>query len=71
MKRKHDSILSKKERLLSEYQILETEKEAMNVQSVIMEGERNDFEARISQLESKEFVAIHWIEELVNQKESL
>ena len=57
LKRKHGTILSEKERLLSEYQIMETEKEAMNVQLVIMEGEKNDFEAWISQLESREMAA--------------
>ena len=47
----------KKERLLSEYQIMATNKEAMNVQLVIMEGEKNDFEAQIYQLEAKELAA--------------
>ena len=41
LKRKHDVILSEKERLLSEYHIMETEKEAINVQLVIMEGDKN------------------------------
>ena len=53
LKRKHDATLSEKEILPSEYQTLETEKEAMNVQLVITQGERNDFEARFSQLESR------------------
>ena len=53
LKRKHDAILSEKERLLNEYQNLETEKDALTVQLMIMEGERSDFKAQISQLESR------------------
>ena len=71
MKRKHDSILSKNERLQSENQTLETKKEAMNVQLVIMKKERSDFEARISQLESRESAASQQIEELKNRVEEL
>ena len=36
----------------------------MNVQLVIMEGERNDFEARISELESRESMESQQVEEL-------
>ena len=43
----------------------------MNAQLVIMEGERNDFEAIISQLESKESVASQQVEELKNRVEEL
>ena len=43
---------------------METEKETLNVQLVIMEGERNYFEAKISQLEFKEFVASQQEKEL-------
>ena len=57
LKRKHDAILFEKERLLREYHIMETEEEVMNVQLVIMEGDRNDFEAQISQLELRECAA--------------
>ena len=64
LKRKHDVILSEKERLLNEYHTLEIEKEAMNFQLVIMEGERNDFETKISQLESRESVASKHVKEL-------
>ena len=62
LKRKHDAILSKKERILSECRTLETEKEEMNDQLVIMEGERNDFKARISQLESRESTTSQQVE---------
>ena len=48
LKRKHDAILSEKERLLNEYQIMETEKDGLTMQLVIVEGERSDFEAQIS-----------------------
>ena len=50
---------------------METDKEAMNVQLVIMEGERNDFEARISQLEPRESVKSQQVEELKTQVEEL
>ena len=51
LKMKHDSLLSKKERLLNEYQNLEKEKDALTMQLMIIEGERSDFEARIAQWE--------------------
>ena len=50
---------------------MEIEKEAMNVQLVIMEGERNYFEPRISQLESRESAASQHIEELKARVEEL
>ena len=57
---------------------METKKEALNVQLMIMEGDKNDFEAQIYQLESREIVANQQIEELkiqvgelVERKESL
>ena len=43
----------------------------MNVQLVIMEGEKNDFEAQISQLESRETATNQQIEELKTQVEEL
>ena len=57
---------------------METKKEALNLQLMIMEGDKNDFESRIYQLESREIVANQHIEELkiqvgelVERKESL
>ena len=44
LKRKHNTILSKKERLLNEYQDLEMKKDALNVHLMIMEGKMSDFE---------------------------
>ena len=48
LKRKYYAIISEKEWLLGDYQTLETDKEALDMQFVIMEGKRNDLEARIS-----------------------
>ena len=64
LERKHDTILSEKERLLNEYQNLEIEKDGLTVQLIIMQGERSDFEAQIFQLESRELVANQQVEEL-------
>ena len=62
LKMKHDAILSEKEKLLNEYQNLEIENDAINVQLMIMEGERSDSEARISYLESRELGANQQVE---------
>ena len=48
VKNNYDAILSEKERLKSEYHIIVTKNDALNVQLVIMEGGINDFEALIS-----------------------
>ena len=71
LKRKHDAILFIKERLLSEGHTLETEKEAMNVQLVIIKGEKNDFEERISQLELRESTETQQVEKLKTRIEEL
>ena len=43
----------------------------MNVQLVIMEGERNYFESIISKLESRELMEIQQVEELKTRVEEL
>ena len=58
-----------KRRLLNEYQIMETEKDALTMKLVIMEGERSDFKARISQLESRDSATNQQVEELKSQVE--
>ena len=55
LKIKHDAILSENERLERVYQTLEIENDALYVHVVIMEGEKKDFETKISKLESREY----------------
>ena len=55
--------------MLSEYQIMEMGKDALNVHLVIMEGENNDFEVWTSQLDSRESIENQQVEELKTQVE--
>ena len=50
---------------------MEIEKDALYVQVIIMEGEKKDFEARISELESRESAANQQVGELKTQVEEL
>ena len=71
LKRKHDAILTEKERPLNGYRIMEIEKDALNVYLIIMEGEKNDFEAWISQIDSRDSAANQQVEELKTRVEEL
>ena len=44
-------------------------KDALDVQVIIMEGEKKDFEARISELESRDFAVSQQVGELKTQVE--
>ena len=47
------------------------EEDALNVQLMFMEGERSEFKARISHLESRESIVNQQVEELKAQVEEL
>ena len=55
----------------SKYQTLELEKDALEVQVTIMEGEKRDFEDKIATLELQKSTAIRQVEELRAQVEEL
>ena len=65
LKRKHEVTLSEKQNLQREYQTLELEKDALEVQVIIMEGEEKDFEDKSLELESQKYVANKQAGELI------
>ena len=67
LKIKHEATLSEKERLQKEYQDLEIEKDSLEVHVMIIEGEKKYFEAKISELESRESATSQHMMELRTQ----
>ena len=64
MKRKHEATLSQFERLKKAYQALEKEKEALELSNAIIEGEKKDFENKVSELEAQKSVTDRKAKEL-------
>ena len=71
LKRKHDDTISEFERLQKAYQYLELEKEALELSTTIMEGEKRDFEGKISELEAQKSAACKQTWELRTRVEEL
>ena len=71
LKRKHDDILTKLEKLKDAYKILETEKDALVLLATITEGEKKDLERKVLELEKKKYTANKRVEELEIQKSLL
>ena len=53
MKRKHEATFSEFKRLQVANQVLESEKESLVLSNTIAEGEKKDFESKISELEAQ------------------
>ena len=64
LKRRHDDILSKFEKVKEAYQVFESDKDALTMSVAITEGEKRDLESKVSELEKKKVVADNTTEEL-------
>ena len=64
LKIKHEANFSEFENLQKDYQHLESEKDAMVLSVTISEGEKKDFERKISELEARKYAATRQMGEI-------